>query len=581
MKLTATTLPSAKLPDGKSECIVFDDGLPGFGLRIREGGSRTFIYQYQLGSKQRRMSLGVATESNVNNIRKTAEKLHARVKLGEDPATTKVQARVSAMHTFRVVAEQYLEHHKSGWRPRSYINTIRNLLTYAKVLHQLPLDKITRADVAAVHASVTKEIGATTANRVRSSLSGLFTWAIENGRAEVNPVINSPRHEEISRDRVLTPNELRLIWNNLEDDDYGAIIKLVALTGQRPGEITGLRWSQIHNGSIVLEGGDATAGTKNYRDHVIPLSEPARQIIAGRKRTEGCDLIFGRGEKLFANWTKTRKRVNKRIAAATGHQPRDWRPHDLRRTFSTMAGGGLAEHDLEKLTGRDKKLASGLGIAPHVVEAVLNHISGHKAGVAGTYKMTPEEAEAYERDVELAAKLLDGIYQKDRDGFLSGVEYLSATTKPTEEEARAALARVLMGKPTLLSEGIMWSLARLFDPQVGQAGPPARKLVFETINHQYATAVHNFGIARRILYLMEGDTDGYAPREGRVVKPGKEWDESLRRSYDEAAAEVAEKFGISERHAKRIYSQTFLKGQRPKRRLRRRTKHKPRLRVVK
>jgi hypothetical protein len=87
MKLTATTLSSAKLPDGKSEIIFFDEELPGFGLRVRAGGSRTFVYQYQLGSKQRRMSLGVATETNVNSIRKTTEKLHARVKLGEDPAT--------------------------------------------------------------------------------------------------------------------------------------------------------------------------------------------------------------------------------------------------------------------------------------------------------------------------------------------------------------------------------------------------------------------------------------------------------------------------------------------------------------
>ena len=92
--------------------------------------------------------------------------------------------------------------------------------------------------------------------------------------------------EEQSRERVLTPNELRLIWNNLEDNDYGAIIKLVALTGQRPGEIAGLRWSQIHNGSIVLDGGDATGGTKNYRDHVIPLSEAARRIIAKRSRRD-------------------------------------------------------------------------------------------------------------------------------------------------------------------------------------------------------------------------------------------------------------------------------------------------------
>jgi integrase len=405
MRLTSASISSAQLA-GRSERIFFDDDLPGFGLRVREGGSRTFIYQYQLGAKQRRMSLGVATESNVNSIRKIAEKLHARVRLGEDPATTKAQAKATAAHIFKTVAEEYLEHHKSSWRPRTYVCAALNLLSHAKALHQLQLAKITRADIAAVHASVTKSAGAVSANRVRNSLSGLFGWAIENGRTEVNPVINSPRHEEHSRDRVLTPTELRLIWNNLEDNDYGAIIKLVALTGQRPGEIAGLRWSQIHNGSIVLEGGDASGGTKNYVDHVIPLSEPANQIIAAQHRRKGRDLIFGRGQKPFSGWMYCKQRINARIAAATGHAPRDWRPHDLRRTFSTLAGGGLDEHELQKLTGRDKELAAGLGIAPHVVEAILNHVSGHKSGVAGVYNKSTYALEKRQALAQWAEHLL-------------------------------------------------------------------------------------------------------------------------------------------------------------------------------
>jgi integrase len=135
---------------------------------------------------------------------------------------------------------------------------------------------------------------------VRDSISGLYTWAIERGRVDQNPVLNSPRHEETSRDRVFTPAELRLIWNNAEDNDYGAILKLLALTGQRPGEIAGLRWSQIHGDVIILEGGDVTGGTKNYRDHVIPLSEPAKAIIAGLELRKDRDFIFGIGEKPLA-----------------------------------------------------------------------------------------------------------------------------------------------------------------------------------------------------------------------------------------------------------------------------------------
>jgi hypothetical protein len=80
-----------------------------------------------------------------------------------------------------------------------------------------------------------------------------------------------------------------------------------------------------------------------------------------------------------------KKRINDRITAATGLTLDDWRPHDFRRTFSTLVGGGLDERRLEKLTGRDRELATGLGIAPHTVEAILNHVSGYKAGVAGTY----------------------------------------------------------------------------------------------------------------------------------------------------------------------------------------------------
>jgi integrase len=378
MKLTASTLSSIQL-GGKKDRIFFDDLIPGFGLRIREGGSKTFVFQYQLGTKQRRMSLGVATETNVNRIRKIAEELHARVKLGEDPQTTKAEAKATAAHIFKTVAEEYLEHRGPNWRPRTYRNATSHLMVYAKALHQLQLGKIVRADIAAMHSSVTKNVGETSANRTRESLSGLFTWAIENGRVENNPVINSPRHEEKSRDRVFTPTELRLIWNNLEDNDYGAIIKLLMLTGQRPGEIAGLRWSQIHNDSIILEGGDASGGTKNYRDHVIPLSEPAKRIIAGRKRRSGRDLVFGRGPKPFSGWMLCKYRVEARILAATGQALKGWRPHDFRRTFTTLAGGGLAEHELEKLTGQDRELASGLGIVPYIIEAVTNHISAYKS----------------------------------------------------------------------------------------------------------------------------------------------------------------------------------------------------------
>ncbi|HYQ09195.1 MAG TPA: Arm DNA-binding domain-containing protein, partial [Xanthobacteraceae bacterium] len=87
MRITINSAHRLKLRPGQKECIVFDDDIPGFGIRIREGGSRTWIFQYRIGSKQRRMFLGSASDPQVNlaDTRKVASKLHGQVALGQDP----------------------------------------------------------------------------------------------------------------------------------------------------------------------------------------------------------------------------------------------------------------------------------------------------------------------------------------------------------------------------------------------------------------------------------------------------------------------------------------------------------------
>jgi integrase len=382
MKLTSAIVRSAGIPAGKNEAIFFDDDVPGFGLRVREGGSRSFIFQYKLGSKQRRMALGTATALNFSNTRKTAEQLYARVKLGQDPASDKAEARATAAQTFISAARTFLDQKRGELRDRSYPDLERHLLKHAKSLHELQLAKITRRDIAPVITSVTKNSGAVTANRVRTSLSTFFSWTMEQGLADINPVIGTARNKEQSRERVLTPAELRLIWANLGDDHFAAIVRLLALTGQRAGEIAGLCWSEIHDGMILLP----AERSKNHRAHVVPLSSPSLAIIDAQEHRAARDLIFGRGTKPFSGWSNCKDRLDARITKANGGKDiPHWTPHDLRRTFSTYAGGGLPAHQLAKLTPREKELAKGLGIEPHIVEAILNHVSGSRSGVAGTY----------------------------------------------------------------------------------------------------------------------------------------------------------------------------------------------------
>jgi integrase len=416
MKLNAHAIRTQQLDPDKSEAIFFDDELAGFGLRLRKHGSRSFVFQYKLGAKQRRMSLGIATALNVAAVRKSAERLHARVKLGEDPAADKAEAKAGAAKTFKAATADYLDKRnpdikdKHGkpregvMRSRSFRNLKRHLLRDAKPLHQLQLAKIKRADIAPVLTATSRDCGAPTANRVRTSLMSFFGWAVEQSLAETNPVIGTSLNKETSRDRVLLPAELRAIWAALPDDHFGSIMKLLALTGQRADEIASLGWSEIHGNMIVLP----KERTKNSRPHVVPLSQAAFAIIEkqmARANGDGSarDLVFGIGRAGFSGWSNCKKRLAAKIKETLGKELPRWTPHDLRRTFATYIGGGLPAHELEKLKGHDREMASGLKIPPHVREAILNHVSGFKAGVAGVYDRSdygPEKRTALDRWAE-------------------------------------------------------------------------------------------------------------------------------------------------------------------------------------
>jgi len=139
------------------------------------------------------------------------------------------------------------------------------------------------------------------------------------------------------------------------------VMQLLMLTGQRASEIADLRWSEIHGDTIVLP----PERTKNGRTHVIPISTSVGAVIEAQPHRLGRDLIFGIGEGGFKGWHIRKQRLDATIKAATGKALEPWTVHDIRRSVVT----GMAE----------------IGVAPHIVEAVVNHVSGHRAGSAGIY----------------------------------------------------------------------------------------------------------------------------------------------------------------------------------------------------
>jgi len=372
MKLTQASIERLALPAGKSEAIIFDDDVPGFGLRLRAGGSRTFIVQYALGGRQRRMTIGTAKILDAVKARQTARNLLAKVRLGYDPAAERTEARVHASdEPLGAIIGRFLARQERRLRSRTYIDARRYLERYWKPLHELHVASISRATIAARLGKIASEHGPVSADRARAILSSFFAWAIGEGLCDTNPVVGTNKHFNgaKSRDRVLTDRELAVIWKALPDSDYGAIVRLLILTGQRREEIGALRWSEVD-----FEGREIAlppARTKNNRPHDVPLSKPALAILQSRPARAGRDLVFGDGPRArngeppgpeggFQGWSKCKAALDKQTSLIGS-----WRLHDVRRTVATR----MAE----------------LGVQPHVIEAVLNHVSGHKAGVAGVY----------------------------------------------------------------------------------------------------------------------------------------------------------------------------------------------------
>lgn len=371
MNLTAQKITSLALGPKETDRIWFDDAIPGFGLRLRDGGSRTWIFQYKIGSRQRRLVLGKATAIKVARAREIAGELHAKVKLGGDPAAEKAVNKVRAANTFGELARRYLEYQKENVRPRSYAEVKRHLELHAKAFRDLPMYSVDQRTIADRLSIVAKECGAVTANRTRASLSAMFGWAMREGLAEANPVMHTGKREEKSRDRVLSTGELHTIWSCLADDQYGAIIKLLALTGQRANEIAGLRWSELDTARDLIS--LPSDRTKNGRAHQVPMATIVKSILEAQTQTDDRDLVFGYGEGAFSGWSKSKQALDRRIVLATGKALPHWTPHDLRRTVATRMGE--------------------LDVQPHIIEAVLNHVSGHRAGVAGIYNRAMYEPE--------------------------------------------------------------------------------------------------------------------------------------------------------------------------------------------
>jgi integrase len=351
-----------RAPAGKADTYVWDDECPGLSIRL-QGNSRRWVVWYQANGKRRRVTLGAVASMKLKDARIQAGRIMSDARDGKDALAEREVTKAKAADTLGKLVDIFLERRaKPRQRPRTYAEFERYLRKRWAPLHDRPLDSITRRDIAARLEEIRVGHGPVSANRARTYLGTAFTWAMRQGLTEANPVLGTePPAAETKRDRVLSPEELAIVWRAAgAAGEFGTIVRLLMLTGQRREEIAGLKWPELSEDRTlwVL----SAARSKNKVEHEI-LPPPQAIALLPEKR-QGREFVFGRGRKGgYSGFSRSKARLD--AAIAKNHDLPAWTLHDVRRSVSTHM------HEL--------------GIEPHIVEAVVNHVSGHKAGVAGTY----------------------------------------------------------------------------------------------------------------------------------------------------------------------------------------------------
>jgi len=353
--LTVAAVDRIKPPE-QGQVDHFDKGFPGFALRMSYGGAKAWVYFYRLHGKLRRLTLGQYPSMTLADAREAWRDARKAVGKGDNPA------RKKPVHadSFEAVADEWLKRDQA--HKRSYGEVKRVIDRDVKpVWEGRQIATIGRRDALELIDGIADRGVITLARRTQSYLHRLFRWSVGRGIIEGNPMADLPKPgADVKRDRVLTDAELKLVFNAAANiGTFGPAVQLLILTGARKMEIGALCWSEIKGGTIKLEG----KRTKNGEPHSIPLSPHAAALIKKLPHTGDSDFVFTtNGKRPVSGWSKAKTKFD----TVCGNAVVDWTWHDFRRTMAT----GLQR----------------LGVSLQVIEAILGHVSGSRAGVVGVYQ---------------------------------------------------------------------------------------------------------------------------------------------------------------------------------------------------
>jgi integrase len=366
VKLTQRVIENLVCPPGKKDKLVSDDNQRGHYVRIGKNAKlgslacKSYLTQYPFHGKKERDPNGSCESISLAKSREITRSKLGDVAKGINPKAERKEARRKAAedsYTLEKLLTDWQALHLASKRPRYSTEAARALRkAFGKHL-DFPAAELSRTTVVKTLDALNRRGSPAMAAATRRYGYAAYAWAVKRGTLTANPFHGLPSAPIVRRDRILSDHELAEIWRAADGPGpFNRIVHMLILTGQRREEVAGMKWSELSDDLAVWT--IPASRTKNGSVHIVPLSEPPREILRNALRI-GEDVFPGRCGP-FRGVAVGKKRLDDR-SGVTG-----WRLHDLRRTVAT----GLQK----------------LGVRLEVTEAVLNHISGSRAGITGVYQ---------------------------------------------------------------------------------------------------------------------------------------------------------------------------------------------------
>jgi integrase len=405
MAVNLTELGVSRYKKRDSRYEIQDVKVKALRLVVQPSGAKSWAARFWRHNRQHKLTLGPFPEVTLEAARRGAKLAVAAVADGRNPVEERKEARRREEReraeaiTTQTAYERYETEHIDAALGKDTATNVKRLfrLYILPAIGKTQVKDVTHDDCKAIWTKEARRGNPSNANKIFVALRHFFRWLRRNSiLANPSPLDDVEAPEgSAPRDRVLKTEELRLVWNAAGKMEYpfGPFVRLLILTLSRRNEV-----SEMVRGELDVPASQWTLPserTKNGRVHLVPLAPAALDLIKALPEHDSKAgwLFTTDGETAASNFSKRKRTLDAIVTELNDGKPiPNWTLHDLRRT------GDTGMHNL--------------GVQPHIVEACVNHVSGHKGGVAGRYNWAeylPEKRAAFELWAAHVMKIADAV----------------------------------------------------------------------------------------------------------------------------------------------------------------------------